>query len=59
MSLMKDSSSIIDDKGDKLVTWANSSRTSLDQKQLALSHPNLYEKFKQVSTFRTFKIKGQ
>mgnify|MGYP002700647057 CR=1 FL=1 len=57
MCIMKGSSSVINKQGDKLVTWANSSRTSLDQKQFALLHPNLFEKLKQVSTFRTFKIK--
>lgn len=57
MSLMKSSSSIINKKGEKLVTWANSSRTSLDQKQFSVAHPSLFEKFKQTTTFRTFKIK--
>ena len=57
MSVMKDSSAIINREGEKLVTWVNSSRTSLDQKQFALLHPNLFKKLKQVSNFRTFKIK--
>jgi predicted phage-related endonuclease len=59
MCVMKDSSAIINRQGDKLVTWVNSSRTSLDQKQFALLHPNLFAKLKQVSNFRTFKIKEQ
>tara|TARA_R110002020_G_scaffold20028_1_gene68648 strand:+ start:1158 stop:2066 length:909 start_codon:yes stop_codon:yes gene_type:complete len=57
MCIMKNSTSVTNKQGEKMVTWANSSRTSLDQKQFALLHPNLFEKLKQVSTFRTFKIK--
>ena len=59
MSLMKDSSSIIDQGGDKLVTWVNTTRTSLDQKEFLKTNPSLFEKFKQVSKFRTFKIKDK
>ena len=59
MSHMKDSSMIINQAGEKLVTWSNSSRASLDQKLLEKTHPNLYEQFKQVATFRTFKIKDK
>jgi len=59
MSHMKDSSMIINQAGEKLVTWKNSSRTSLDQKLLEKTNPNLYEQFKQVSTYRTFKIKDK
>ena len=58
MITMKDAEEVIDTKGDKLVTWVNTSRTSLDQKNFTLAHPALSEKFKQVSTFRTFKIRG-
>ena len=57
MTLMKDSSSIIDQGGEKLVTWVNTTRTSLDQKEFLKTNPSLFEKFKQVSKFRTFKIK--
>jgi len=57
MCIMKNSTSVTNKQGEKMVTWANSSRTSLNQKQFALLHPNLFEKLKQVSTFRTFKIK--
>lgn len=57
MILMKDSSSIINQSGEKLVTWVNTTRTSLDQKEFLKTNPTLFEKFKQVSKFRTFKIK--
>ena len=57
MSHMKDASSIVNKKGEKIVTWSSGSRTSLDQKSFEKVHPNLFEKFKKVTNYRTFKIK--
>ena len=57
MSHMKDSSAIVNGKGEKIVTWSSGSRTSLDQKSFEKVHPNLFEKFKKVTNYRTFKIK--
>ena len=54
---MKDSSAIVNEKGEKIVTWSSGSRTSLDQKSFEKVHPNLFEKFKKVTNYRTFKIK--
>ena len=59
MGHMKTSSSIINQSGEKLVTWVNSTRTSLDQKLLEKTNPSLFEQYKQTSNFRTFKIKDK
>jgi putative phage-type endonuclease len=56
MNHMKSVAVIVDDDGEKLVTWINGSKKGLDQKAFKLAHPDLVEKFCRVSEFRTFKI---
>lgn len=56
MNLMKEASVVVDEEGEKLVTWLNGSKTGLDQKAFKQTHPDLAKEFSRVSEFRTFKI---
>ena len=42
--------------GHLALTWKNSVRNSLDQKQLEAAHPALVEKFKKQTNVRTFRV---
>jgi len=42
--------------GTLALTWKNSVRNSLDQKQLEAAHPALVEKFKKQTNVRTFRV---
>lgn len=40
------------------VSWKNVSRSSLDEKRLKEEQPELYEKYKRVTTSRRFTVKA-
>ena len=40
------------------VSWKNVSRSSLDEKRLKEEQPELYEKYKRVTTTRRFTVKA-
>jgi predicted phage-related endonuclease len=46
-------------QGKTIVTWKAQEASRLDQKALAAQHPDLFAKFKTVSTTRVFRIKKE
>lgn len=44
--------------GSVVCTWKTASRSSFDSKRFEAEHPALYAKFKKLTTYRTFTIKG-
>lgn len=43
---------------ERIATWKNSSRTTIDSKKLKAAHPEIAAAFSKTSEFRTFKIIG-
>jgi hypothetical protein len=44
--------------GEPVVTWKNQSRSSFDGKALLKKHPDIYEEFTKISSFRVLRVKG-
>jgi predicted phage-related endonuclease len=45
--------------GDVAVTWKQQKRSSFDGKGLLKTHPDLYDEFTKISTYRVLRMKGE
>lgn len=58
MKFMKSAETLIDNSGDKLVTWKNKKSNRFQTTEFKTSYPDVYSEFLKESTTRTFSIKG-
>lgn len=55
-SVMGDADTLLAPDGRRLATWKSQSTSTLDQRALALAHPDIVAQFRRASTYRVFRL---